>query len=240
MKKIIFILVLLLLSSCFNGGNTSISVQEEKQTIESTSEQFPSESAQQNTNLDQQQAKEQATIIIGNTTMQIIAPPTPKNAKEIVNGNIFTYEQDKKVWRTYYIRKDGQVQNLTFRYNPNELKDIKVSGSLSKIFDQKETYITFDPLNTYNLAFVALAAHELSSHLAGSFQHVPVSACTQEGDACPGIATCDDTDKAVIFLNNQPGPEIILNGNCMVLQGQDEDIVKTAERIIFDWYGYYK
>src|SRR3989338_737252 len=237
MKTIFLISLLLLffLVSCISDKEKTISVEEKSEI-----KQAPQEPLEKKEIVPEEKIDTPPTYVkVENTTLQIIAPPTPEKKEVIVKGNIFTYEPSLKVWRTY-LSREGMKQNLTFRYTPEQVKNIVVTGTLNSTFDKRKIFITFDPLNTHDLAFVALAAQELSSHLAGSFQRIPLSACTQEAKSCTDLVTCDDKDKAVIFLNNQPGPLITLDHNCLVLTGQGEDIMKAAERIIFDWYGYYK
>ena len=51
------------------------------------------------------------------------------------------------------------------------------------------------------------------------------------------IVTCEDRETAVIFLRVAENPQVILSGNCMTLEGTDEELVMAAERVLYAWYG---
>ena len=50
------------------------------------------------------------------------------------------------------------------------------------------------------------------------------------------IVSCDTESASVIYLKKDPETKIILDGNCMTIQGNDNEIVRATDRILFQWY----
>ncbi|MBS3176350.1 hypothetical protein J4457_03875 [Candidatus Woesearchaeota archaeon] len=235
-------IILFFLLAC-SKKESQISIQEGSEISEkSIGEQKTIPEVAEVEQKEQEKTEEQSSLIqIENKSYAIVAPPMPKNAREIINGHVFMYEKERKVWRTELPWKN-LLLNMTFRYNPEEVRGIPILGALNATFNLKNIFITFDPVNTLDTEYVALAAHELSMHLASSFDRSPVPACTQVNKDCPEqmLVTCNAANKAVIFLDSTPEQKITLKGNCLHIAGQGEDLVKATERMIFDWYGLYK
>jgi len=228
-KIIIILSLILLVTACF--GDKEIEVEE---TIEEPVQEPIQREITQET---EEYLERYPTIEVDNKTMFLIAPPPPKNEIEVINGRTFKYQRELRVWRTE-LQKGNELLNMSFRYNPNEVRNIPSDGDLSKTFDLKNIYITFDP-NKDSMEHLVIVGNELSMHLAASFKRNPKPACTGEHPDCPEIITCENRDKAVIFLDNNPGPQITLDNNCLIITGQGEDIIKAAEKMIFLWYGFY-
>jgi hypothetical protein len=157
------------------------------------------------------------------------------NPKVIVNGFVFEYYAG--LWNTQW-QREGNIYNVRLHYNPKQVEDLQLTGKADARFNQPETYITFDP-SEENLSYVALSAAELSMSMTTSFNITPIAACSKnETDACSirPIINCENTNASVIYLKNQAPTLLEFRGNCIVLQGQDAELLRAAERFLYSWY----
>jgi len=164
-----------------------------------------------------------------------------KKAYEAVHKeyNYYTFDKEGLHWKTKWVRND-QPYILRLRYWPGEIEDITIIGKLNQVFNSsKNIYLTFNPEGS-NLSYVALAAAELSLNINSALGRNMIAAClvnnTVECHTRP-IVTCEDKDKAVIYLKDAETPRVILSGNCMIIEGSKEGLVQAAERILYTWYG---
>jgi hypothetical protein len=141
-------------------------------------------------------------------------------------------------WFTRW-QKGNNVYQIPLRFNPKQLENVTIVGELDKSFDPSKLYVTFDP-RAESLSYVALAAAELSVNLATALDTIPIAACAYNvTEACytRPIVSCQDTDKAVIFLREADETRVILEGNCMVIQGKAMELLKAVDRVLYIWYG---
>ncbi|MFH1182550.1 MAG: hypothetical protein V1702_06330 [Candidatus Woesearchaeota archaeon] len=157
------------------------------------------------------------------------------NPKVTVNG--FVFEFYAGLWNTQW-QRDGNIYNLRLHYNPKQVEDLELTGNADVRFNQPETYITFDP-SEENLSYVALSAAELSLSMTNAFNITPVAACSEnKTDACSvrPIINCENNNASVIYLKNQAPTLLEFRGNCLVLQGQDVELLRATERFLYSWY----
>ena len=167
--------------------------------------------------------------------------PGEKGGPQAITYNGFEFTNVDGLWRTAWER-DGQPYELDFRFNPAEVADIPVEGKTDVRFQHQSVFITFDPSEnkTSETSYVALAAVEISRKLVDPFERDVIAACTKnETQACASrpIITCDSTDSSVIYLKQHDEAKIILEGNCVTLQGRNNDLVRAADRALFEWLG---
>lgn len=159
----------------------------------------------------------------------------------IYNGFSFVFMDN--LWYTQIKRDDDVLLDVPLHFGPKDLKDVTVKGSINDDFQQSQVYITFDPTEE-NFKFVALSSAELSLNLAKGIEVLPIAACIKdETDACKGrpIVTCDDSDKAVIYLKKtKEKAQVALKGNCVELSGEDWELVKATDRFLLQWYQVMK
>ncbi len=158
-----------------------------------------------------------------------------------VKYNGFDFVNVNGLWQTTW-QRDGQPYELYFRFNPKEVEDIPVTGKTDIRFQLETIYLTVDPSEerTQGTAYLTLAAVELSRKLVDPFERNVTAACTRnETDACIDrtIITCENTNSSVIYLRQADDSKIILNGNCAVIQGKGEEIVRSADKALFQWLG---
>ena len=147
------------------------------------------------------------------------------------------------MWYTQIKRNDDSLLDVQLHFGPKELEDIKVTGKINDAFMQPQMYVTFDPSDE-GLKFVALSSAELSLNLAKGMEILPVAACSvNETKACEDrpIITCHNRDKAVIYLKQTEGEGVVnLDGNCVVISGDDWELVKATDRFLLQWYQVMK
>ncbi len=160
--------------------------------------------------------------------------------------NIPTYESPTgfgfyylaELWNTQFQRGD-KLYNLHFHFNPEEVEDVPVIGIFDEAaFNKGNVYVTFDPFGK-DLAHVNLAAKELVINLVRAINTNVTMACTVNATACIGepIITCENTGEPVIFIKEGEENLIELKKNCIVLQGQDMDLLKSIDKLLFNWFG---
>jgi len=158
----------------------------------------------------------------------------------VYNGYSFVFANG--LWYT-------QVQNIAgtslfeipLHYSPKSVEDIQIEGQFNTtIFNnEKGIYITFNPLGQ-DLNYVALAVGEFDQSIIKAFNKVPIAACDKnETKACENrpIITCDNTNKPVLYLKQEPEPKVIFKNNCMIVQGIGPDIVRSTNRLLLNLYG---
>lgn len=153
--------------------------------------------------------------------------------------NGFEFVKMQGLWHTQW-QRDNEIFGLHLRYGPRESEDIHLVGySEDEKFSVGDTlYITFDP--GLQKKFVALAAAELSLNLNKAFEISPKAACTQNlTQSCHTrpIVTCNNTDEAVIYLKEEAPTKITLRSNCIIIQGEGEELVRAADKMIWIQYG---
>ena len=169
------------------------------------------------------------------------APMPPEKVK--YNG--FEFVKKGVLWHMNWQRNE-QVYNIGLRYNPSEVEKIPIIGNFSNEFNKKnKIYITFDPFSdNTTFKYQALAASELAAQLAGPLGKQPVAACTkgEQVKACKDrpIVNCDNKDLNVIVIKSEEPTQVLLNQTCITIQGKDLELVKSAEKTLYTWFGIIK
>ena len=156
--------------------------------------------------------------------------------------NGFVFVEYDNLWHTQ-MQRGGYLYNLHFHYSPAHVDAIPVVGNLREDLDTSTIYITFDPLEE-NLSLVVTAAAELNLNLVKGMGVKTIPACLrnetkEEDNACFNrpIVDCNDDDKTVMWVKSGEDTGIILDDNCVVMQGSDEEIFRAVDRLLYDWYG---
>ncbi len=165
---------------------------------------------------------------------------TPTSKNRLVYNNFEFKKASDGFWQTKW-QSEGQVYDLTFRYNPKEIETVPIRGQLNNTFNKEPHYITFDPeqQNSSDYKYLALGVAELGLNLARGMGQAIESACTTNAtDACieHPIITCDDDDKSVYYLKIAPEPRIRLEGNCLIIEGSEFDLIKAVDRVLYHFY----
>lgn len=156
----------------------------------------------------------------------------------VYNGFSFVYVDD--MWYTQAEQTNGALVDIPLHFGPKDLEYINVEGEVGSKFRQPEVYITFDPVGD-NFKFVALSSAKLSTNIYTGIGAMPIAACSENATkACANrpILTCENKDKAIIYLKKTPGTASVkINGSCVEISGNDWELVKATERFILLLYG---
>ncbi|MEM3154439.1 MAG: hypothetical protein QW165_02610 [Candidatus Woesearchaeota archaeon] len=160
--------------------------------------------------------------------------PPPAN---IVEYNYFVFEEIGGFWESN-IEINGKLYRGSFRFNPFQVEDVVVSGSFSG-FKTEPIYITFDPeADSDEYKYLALAASELTLNIVRALNFTVEAACTKNvTDACANrtIITCAD-NASVIYLVPKAPTQVTLDGDCITLSGHELELLKSVDRVLFQWY----
>jgi len=164
----------------------------------------------------------------------------PRDVQPISNTveyNYFTFYEVGGLWNTK-IQLKNQLYEGTFRFNPVQVEDVYIAGNFSN-FKPGLIYITFDPnSSSEDFKYLALASAELGLHLVRALNVSIEAACTvNETDACIDrtIVNCGD-DKNVIYIKSEAPTQITLGETCVTLSGIEMELLKSVDRVLFQWY----
>ncbi len=162
------------------------------------------------------------------------------------NGQDFVKVGD--LWTTL-INRSNATYLLQLHYGPAELENVSAGANITLFLPANKTYIAFDPQEKLGLYGQAMA--ELLLNLAQGFYHIqgtpfnPEIVCTNDTfDYCHGATgdlpavSCGDTGKKVIYIERSSEDSVTLRSpNCLVVQGTEQGIGKSVDRLLYTWYG---
>ena len=156
--------------------------------------------------------------------------------------DVYSFVKYDNLWYVQLMSPKGtRFYNIQFRYGPKEVEDIKIEGILdTELFNNaSDYYVTFNPVGK-DFSHVAVAVGDFNQHMVNIFFKNPIAACDKnETDACKDrpIITCDNTDEAVVYLKEETPTKITLESNCIIVQGEGEELVRAADKVIWIQYG---
>jgi hypothetical protein len=182
-------------------------------------------------------AKSEA-VTIDDMIARTLAGDENPETNYLYNG--FVFVKVGPLWYTKW-KVDNYMVNVPLHFGPLELEDVSAEGQLDERFDTGSYYITFDPNGT-DLTFVALSIGELGRNLVEGLGAKIASACYQNHTVCVNrsIITCENTNSSVIYVKEAEEPKIVRQGNCLILQGKGEELLKATDRAILQMYGIMK
>ncbi len=158
---------------------------------------------------------------------------------DTVTFNNFEFTKIAGTWYAQW-QHENRLVSLALRFNPYEVENVSVIGEISEEFQQSKVYITFDPYTEPDsFKYLALASAELSQSIVKAFNKQIIPACTRyENETCENlsIVTCDDTDKAVIQIVAGEPTQIVMQDNCITLQGKDFELLRSVDKLLYLWY----
>jgi hypothetical protein len=156
----------------------------------------------------------------------------------VYNGYSFVFYDN--LWYTQVARDGDTILDIPLHFAPKELEDISITGEINWELEEPEVYLTFDP-DEESYTYVTLSIAELSLNLAKGMEIKPIAACSKnETTACKDrpIVTCENKDKAVVYLRQEEGKgKVNMDGNCVEIIGKDWEMVKATDRFLLQWYG---
>ena len=160
---------------------------------------------------------------------------------ETVEYNFFKFSKIDDLWNTQWQSNKGIAYTVPFRFNPQEALSVPVIGALNDSFNEADVlYITFNPLsNDKDFKYLAMSAADLSFAFLGPLNRKVEMACTVNAtDACSirPIVNCGDENKSVVFLEINSPEKVSLRDRCVHIQGQELNLLKSVDRILYQYY----
>jgi len=156
----------------------------------------------------------------------------------------FSFVKADYFWWTE-IKQPDRALKIPLRFGPREVENVTIEGKLDPKFNfGEDVYMGIDPY--FADKYYTIALSELNNNLATGIRRRPVAACTKgNDDLCQDrpILNCTSTKGLpLIELQYQEGEtgKIALKGTCILITGQDFDLVRAADRLIWQWYGIMK
>ena len=152
----------------------------------------------------------------------------------------FSFVRANNMWFTKIARTGtSDIYNLQFHYGPKEVENITVLGDVKSFLRYNETFITFNP-SEKRLSYTALTSGEITINLASVLGILPHAACTKNetrGCSTAAIVNCESTSAPVLSLEITPDPKIITEKNCLRIQGNGTDLLRSADKTLLQWFG---
>jgi len=172
----------------------------------------------------------------------------PSETNYVYNGFSFLKLPDERTkrlfWYTQY-KSDNEVYDLPMHYGPKEVENISIeviSPTENKNYSDI-LYITATPTNeNVSRGYLGIAISELNEKFTTVKRYSLLSAYSESNSfAQEGIAivTCDNSEDHIVFQleDNKTEPKILINGNCFIIQGQNESLIMAADRLIYRFLG---
>ena len=152
--------------------------------------------------------------------------------------NGYSFVKVDGLWWTE-IKLGNVLYKVPLHFSPKEVANISVKGKLDSSFDQgDEIYIAIDP--EFTNQYYSLALNELNFNVVKGIGRKPVGVCTKDNPICDNRTTlnCENNKgKPVIELKWSNQTKVNLKGTCILVEGQGYDLVRAADRLIWQWYG---
>lgn len=149
----------------------------------------------------------------------------------------YSFVKTEGLWWASLNRYDTLV-HIRLQYGPRDLEDIPILGSLNSSFNRGP--VVYQAINpTVQNKYYTLALVEINSNIVQGVNRGISTACTQIDPLCDNrtIVSCANTQGLpVIELAIGEPTQVELIGSCIKIQGQDDEIVKAAERMLYKWY----
>lgn len=175
-------------------------------------------------------------LSIDDLHLQNLAGELPTEQGYVYQGISFVFADG--LWWTE-IQQSDRLLKIPLHFGPREVQNVTIKGTLDPAFNNgTEIYMAIDPY--FANPYYTLALSELNTNIVQGIRHKPVAACTEEHEICLGreILNCQNTQgKPVIQLQYGNTAGIELQGTCILITGEEQELVKAADRLIWQWYG---
>ena len=135
--------------------------------------------------------------------------------------------------------KGNEHLKVPLHFGPNHVSEIERKGELDAAFNSGEViYIAINPTTANK--YYTLALSELNFNIAKGISRRPMAVCTEENAICEDreILSCNNTKgKPVVELAYGGEGKIEMDGTCILISGEEYDLVKAVDRLLLIWYG---
>lgn len=144
----------------------------------------------------------------------------------------------------FFVGENSQPYVLDLRYDPLSIEDVAINrGVRSKIIDDTQVYITWDPGRNYTSP-LTMAGLELIKVIPNKdLFKIPVKTALTSPYKNSTVKSCKDaaSKESVIYMNVGLENKISLEGDCILLEGKtEEDLVRVADRLVLYLLGIMK
>lgn len=169
------------------------------------------------------------------------AGDNPDVTVESYDYNGFYFSKTDGIWFTQGFQNNDNYK-IALRYGPRELENVSVIGDISKTRETTKIYITSNPDVPDEFAkYTVLSIAEVATKLAAHFGVATLPAISKptnvSGFEGIDVVNCDNKTANVMLFQKGPGPKVIVYDNCIIIQGEEFDMVKAADRYMLGYYG---
>lgn len=160
---------------------------------------------------------------------------------ESYDYNGFYFYKSDDIWFTQGFQGNDNYK-IALRYGPRELENVTVIGDIAKVRQDTEIYITSSPdIPDSEAKYTVLSIAEVATKLAAHFGVATLPAISKptniSGFEGIPVVNCENRTKSVMSFQRGPEPKVIVFGNCTIIQGEEFDMVKAADRFMLGYYG---
>lgn len=153
--------------------------------------------------------------------------------------NGYSFVNYDGLWWTELQRLGGVVK-VPLHFGPKDVESIPMEGSLSSDFNYgNSVYITIDP-TVYN-KYYTLSLMELNNNIVQGINRNISSACTQSDPICEErkILNCGNSSNLPVIqlVPEESETRIELTGSCIKVIGNELNLTKAVDRLLYHWYG---
>jgi hypothetical protein len=172
----------------------------------------------------------------------------PKKAAPLTSYsyNNFDFAKVDELWYTMVKSVDGKYGfKVATHFSPAEIETFPVEGNLKSFLPVNKGFIAFDPLEP-DKGYIIVANGEFALTLANSFKAIQnnplnfTTVCTKNdyrGCSVYPIVDCNTTNEKVVYLRQINEPKVVVvNENCIIVQGIGIDLIKGVDRILYSWF----
>jgi hypothetical protein len=161
--------------------------------------------------------------------------------------NNFEFKYIDKLWVTEIYHPGSQTQfRIPLHYGPKDLLDVEIDKNMISFLGEisryrgpdgkHAVYVTYDP--DVNSSFLTLSYYELSQNLRDTIGVVTYPTFTKEVDSIENetIKTCDSPEPVIYMRYTNPA-YVDYEGNCLIIQGEEHELIKAVDRALLQLYG---
>ena len=138
----------------------------------------------------------------------------------------YVFREINNGWSTYI--KDKQILLVN---NPDELKENSTGVTLEKLNSAQKIYLSINPEDNLFLS-------GLQNNIIPFLTPKLVTACYEDTDACINLPLKDCKDAVnsikVILVKKSENSKFYYKDNCLVIEGDKEEIIKSIDRLTLE------
>lgn len=145
---------------------------------------------------------------------------------EKVKYNRYKFNKINNGWLTYYNNNKIILSN-----NPNELENYEIKVDLDELNSAQKIYLSTNPKDNLFLG-------NLQNNIFPFLIPKIVVVCYKDSEDCVNLPlkNCSDADKnvKVILIKKSEDSKFYYKNNCLVIQGNQEDIIKMIDKLTLE------